>query len=258
LLDTNGRNHSVDDTFDNYHTYEIDWQTDSVTWSIDGNTVRTVKRADTWNATTKSWAFPQSPARVQLSLWPAGSSSNAPGTVDWAGGLINWNSPDVQQAGYFYAMIKEVTIQCYDPPAGAAKTGDQAYIYQDKSGLNNSVEIVDKNTVLKSLLATGENPNVAISSGAAPSATAAQVPGADSANTGGNGANANQGGSGSGNSGSGSSPTSGGDSPSASTFYGFSQNGNSGTSAGANLNEEKMLQGSMLAVLLAITALLVL
>lgn len=166
--------------------------------------------------------------------------------------MINWNAQDVQQAGYFYAMIKEVTIECYSPPQGASQSGNQAYIYDNNSGLNDTVEVVNKNTVLKSLLGTGLDPNVAVSSGAAPSSTPTNlVPGADSGQGGaGQGANGNQGGSGSGG-----TPAGGAPQPSGSTFFGFSQNGG-GTSEGANLKDDRMLRGSMLAVLLAIAGLL--
>ena len=225
-----------------------------MTWSIDGNIVRTVNQADTWNATTNSWGYPQTPARVQLSLWPAGTSADAPGTVSWSGGLIDWNSQDVKDAGYFFAMVKEVNLECYDPPPGASESGNQAYIFNDKSGLNDTVAIVNKNTALKSLQGTGLNPDVGAPSGSASTSVPTnQVPGADSGSGGGGqGNNANQGGDGSGV----ASPTAGAPEPSGSTFYGFSQNGGSGTSEGANLKDDKVLRGSMLAVLLAIAGLL--
>ena len=158
----------------------------------------------------------------------------------------------MKDAGYFFAMIKEVNLQCYDPPEGASESGNQAYIYNDKSGLNNTVEIVNKNTVLKSLQGTGLNPDLGAPSGSASSSVPTnQVPGADSGTGGGGqGNNANQGGDGSVG-----SPTAGGPEPSGSTFYGFSQNGG-GTSEGANLKDDKVLRGSMLAVLLAIAGLL--
>lgn len=38
-------------------------------------------------------------AFVAPSLWPAGINTSAPGTVQWAGGMINWNDPDYQSAG---------------------------------------------------------------------------------------------------------------------------------------------------------------
>lgn len=78
---------SVDtDTFNNYHTYEIDWTPESIKWSINGEELRTVNKADTWNSTKNRFDYPQTPARVQLSLWPAGLPSNGEGTIEWAGG----------------------------------------------------------------------------------------------------------------------------------------------------------------------------
>lgn len=35
------------DTSQNFHTYTLDWQEDYLTWSIDGNSVRTLTKADT-------------------------------------------------------------------------------------------------------------------------------------------------------------------------------------------------------------------
>ena len=45
---------------------KIDWQPDALTFSIDGKTVRTVKKTDTVDA--KGVAnYPTTPARIQLS-----------------------------------------------------------------------------------------------------------------------------------------------------------------------------------------------
>lgn len=163
------------DTVSTTHEYSIDWQPDQLTWSIDGQTLRTLKRSDTWNATANRFDYPQSPSRIMLSLWPAGLSSNAQGTVEWAGGLINWNSPYMQN-GYYYAQVSEVNVQCYDPPSGANKTGSNSYVYNSMYGTNDSVAIVDKSEILKSFYATGEkpdyDPNAAKSSSSSKSASA--------------------------------------------------------------------------------------
>ena len=53
------------DTFNNYHDYTIDWQPDTLTWSIDGNVVRTLKRSDTVDN-----RYPNTPSRVQLRSVP--------------------------------------------------------------------------------------------------------------------------------------------------------------------------------------------
>jgi len=41
----NGGNISLSDTFNNYHTYEIDWTPDEITWKIDGQVGRSKKRS---------------------------------------------------------------------------------------------------------------------------------------------------------------------------------------------------------------------
>ncbi|KAF3484102.1 UTR2 protein [Arthroderma uncinatum] len=156
---THGKNQSLSNTFTNYHTYEIDWKPDMITWSIDGQVIRTLERANTMNSTTNQYDYPQTPARVQLSLWPAGLSTNGKGTVDWAGGLVDWKSEDIQKNGYYYAAFDSVTIECYDPPKSAKVEGSKSYIYTDRSGLEGSVKITNKDTVLKSFLGNGQDMN---------------------------------------------------------------------------------------------------
>ena len=156
-IDTNGGNHTVEggSTYDEYHTYDIDWTPDSITWHVDGKVIRTKYKKDTWNEKTKNYDYPQTPSRVQLSLWPGGLPTNAKGTIEWAGGVIDWNHPDVKEAGYYYATVKQLKIECYDPPAGAKKQGSKSYIYGDESGLESSVIISDEPYILKSFLGSG-------------------------------------------------------------------------------------------------------
>ncbi|ORX96793.1 glycosyl hydrolases family 16-domain-containing protein [Clohesyomyces aquaticus] len=178
---THGENLTVSNgnTVEKVHEYCIDWKPDTLTWAIDGNTMRTLKRSDTWNGTANRFDYPQTPSRVMLSLWPAGLPSNEKGTIDWAGGQIDWNSAYMQN-GYYYAMVQEVTVQCYDPPSGANIQGDKSYIYTDKAGTNNTVKITDDLIVLSSFYATGENPKEgasSVSSGAKPTKSIDTVPG---------------------------------------------------------------------------------
>ena len=114
LLDyDNEKNLSVSDTNTQVHTYTIDWTPDTLTWSVDGTAMRTKNRNDTWNATTSQYHYPQSPSRIQLSLWPAGLSSNGQGTIDWAGGLVNWDNSTAMANGYYYAMVNDVVSVLY-------------------------------------------------------------------------------------------------------------------------------------------------
>lgn len=158
------------------HEYCIDWKEDSLTWSIDGNELRTLNREDTWNGTSGRFDFPQTPARVMLSLWPAGLPTNEKGTIEWAGGEIDWNSPYMQN-GYYYARFQEVSIECYDPPSGAQIKGKKTYKYTDESGTNNTVAITDDEVILGSLRGTGENPGKASQSSDSKATDVAMVPG---------------------------------------------------------------------------------
>jgi hypothetical protein len=174
-------NLTVSNTVEDVHNYCIDWTEDTLTWSIDGKDARTLNRKDTWNATANRFDYPQTPARVMLSLWPAGLPTNGKGTIEWAGGEIDWNSPYMQN-GYYYAMVKEVTVECYDPPQGTKGSGQTSYIYTDRAATNNTVQLTNKQVILGSLYASGEDPDEGkVSSGASsapePTKSVALVPG---------------------------------------------------------------------------------
>lgn len=242
------------------HQYCIDWQPDSITWSVDGKDQRTKKRSETWNSTSNRFDYPQTPARIMLSLWPAGLASNGQGTIDWAGGLINWNSQYMKN-GYYYALVSDVTVNCYDPPSGANVQGSKSYVYTDEAGTNNTVEETNNIVILKSLYASGDNPNYDpnASSGSSTksstsTATPQTVPGVvgagsrgDSGSSGGDSGSSASGTA----SGSAATSTSGGGS-------GFSQgSGSSGGSSGANsIQLERSVGGSVFAVLVAVAAML--
>ena len=248
---------------------------------------RTKKKSETWNSSSNRYDYPQTPSRIQLSLWPAGLSSNAKGTIEWGGGLVDWNNQDVKNNGYYYASIKEVSVQCYNPPSGAKSSGSTSYIYTGNSGTNDTVSITNKPTVLKSLLGSGTNMSAdypsaksspasgsktASASAAASSTEVATVPGLTGA---GPGTDGQRGAGGSSNSGagSGSGSNSGSDSnggaPNAASsaagssstgIGGFSQgNGGSGANTqgnGAATKRDGVLQGSLAALLVAIVGVL--
>jgi hypothetical protein len=216
---------------------------------VDGKTLRTKKRSDTWNATANAYAYPQTPARIMLSLWPAGLPSNGEGTIDWAGGLIDWSSPYMQN-GYYYAMVNDVTVECYNPPSGAQGNGKTSYAYTDTKATNDTIEQTSKSVVLKSLYASGDNPDYNPNGDAVPSSTPESVPGVSGAGA----RNDDQPNS---NTGSGTGSSSGtSSSASAGSSSGFSQ-GTSGTgsSGGVKIQPER-LGGSVLAILVAVGVML--
>ncbi|PGH23938.1 hypothetical protein AJ80_02000 [Polytolypa hystricis UAMH7299] len=148
---TNGGSFAVaNNTFENWHTYEIDWTPDAITWYVDGEAKRTLPKDATWNATSNQYMYPQTPSRLQMSIWPAGTPDTPEGTVEWAGGLIDWNNEDMQKHGYYYVTVGEVNIECYEPPSSANITGYTATIYTDYAGLDTSVQGTNKSTTLKS------------------------------------------------------------------------------------------------------------
>ena len=147
---------------------------------------RTKKRDETYNDTSKRYEYPSTPARVQLSLWPGGIETNGKGTIDWAGGLIDWNSEDMQTNRYYYAALKDVNMECFDPPSDIKKSGSKSYIYTDDVGTIESVELTDKPTILKSLLGTGTNMTAdyaSAASSASSSSKAASATAADSSSS---------------------------------------------------------------------------
>ncbi|RAL00610.1 putative cell wall glucanase (Utr2) [Aspergillus ibericus CBS 121593] len=238
----NGEKNAVNgsDTFDEWHDYEIDWTQDAITWSVDGQVKRTLTRESTWNETAKRYQFPQSPSRMQMSLWPAGQASNAPGTIEWAGGEIDWDSQDIQEKGYYYATFGEITVECYDPPNGTVSTGNKSYIFTNSDGLEQSVQITNNDTVLASFGATGLNMNL----------------GASSSNSTGSNSTVpeNHGGSGSVPGATGSNTTT----SSSSSSSGFSQGSSGSESSGAPSQGERVMRGSFFAALVAVVVLVTL
>ena len=256
------------DTFSAWHTYEIDWTPTSLTWSVDGNSSRVLNKADTFNKTDNKYHYPQTPARIQLSLWPAGTTKSGQGTIDWAGGLINWNSQDVQSNGYFYSMYKDVNVKCYSAPSDANGTGTISYKYGNVDGLEGDVDLTNDPTVLGSFIADGTDlnkgkPNPSSTSSSTKGASATPTPtnlatvpgltgagGTDGTGVGGDSGSGSGSGSGSSGSGSGSSSASG---SAATGIGGFDQGDQKGSSAkgSAASKGEEVTKGSMFAALVA-------
>ncbi|CAG8924939.1 unnamed protein product [Penicillium salamii] len=239
-----------EDTFNDWHTYEIDWTPEKVDWIVDGSVQRTLKKADTYNETSKQYQFPQTPARLQMSLWPAGQASNAQGTIDWAGGEIDWNSEDIKNVGYDFATVGEVSVKCYDPPSDAKNNGDKAYLYTNKAAMESDIEITNNSTVLGSLGATGLDMDLGASSSAS-NTSSTSVSNSIPTGKGGSGGMASNGTSES------STSTSTSDDAASTTSSGFTQ-GTTTKDSGAAGQNERVLRGSLFGVLVALVVLVTL
>lgn len=162
---TNQIAYETSNTFKNYHTYEIDWQEDHIDWLIDGDVQRTLNKEDTWNDTTERYDFPQTPSRIQFSLWPGGSSLNSLGTIEWAGGEVDWNSEDMEKYGYYYAYLKLLTVEVADLPENLAmddcddEDECHAFLYNSTDGNADNVYLTGKKTWLGNDDATGLDPD---------------------------------------------------------------------------------------------------
>ena len=75
------------------------------------------------------------PSRIQLSIWPAGIPSSAPGTIDWSGGMIDWSDPDYVANGYFWNVLQSVNMICADDPTQAKGTTGWIYSGNGSDGL---------------------------------------------------------------------------------------------------------------------------
>lgn len=89
-----------------WHTYGLNWTYSQLEWTIDGRVVRTVTRNQAGTS------YPRSPSRIQFSTWAGGNATNPEGTIEWAGGPIDWTSPEYKNQGFYSQEIKQFNVQC--------------------------------------------------------------------------------------------------------------------------------------------------
>ncbi|KAL7667113.1 hypothetical protein ABC855_g775 [[Candida] zeylanoides] len=106
----------------NFHTYTLEWTESSLTWSLDGNVVRTLESTD-------AKGFPQSPMYIMMGSWAGGDPTNPPGTIEWAGGVTDYSKAP------FSMYIKSVIVADYS-------TGSE-YSYGDNTGSWQSIQAKD-------------------------------------------------------------------------------------------------------------------
>ncbi|RMD39484.1 hypothetical protein DV735_g5644, partial [Chaetothyriales sp. CBS 134920] len=116
-----GAFHGAQGNHDEFHTYSVDWTAEQIVWAIDGQTVRVLTQAD-----AESGQYPQTPMQVKVGVWAGGDSSNEQGTINWAGGLVDYSN------GPFTMYLKSISVQDYS-------TGS-SYSYSGTSGTWQSIE----------------------------------------------------------------------------------------------------------------------
>ena len=122
----------VDNPQDNWHNYTVNWQSDKIDWYIDTQLVRTL----TFDEASGGKAFPQTPSDVRLGIWAGGDPGNPNGTIEWAGGVIDYNK------GPYTQTIKSVRVT--DQHLGSTQ-----YLYGDQSGTFESIKMANGTSAIK-------------------------------------------------------------------------------------------------------------
>jgi beta-glucanase (GH16 family) len=110
----------MDNPTEDFHTYTIDWTSTELVWQVDGKTQRALKATDAGDQ------YPQTPMLIKLGVWSGGDSSNAPGTIAWAGGNTDYS------AGPYTMVVRSISVTDYS-------TG-KSYTYSDQTGSWSSIK----------------------------------------------------------------------------------------------------------------------
>ncbi|SGZ14717.1 BQ5605_C029g10613 [Microbotryum silenes-dioicae] len=126
----------------NYIVYGFNWTPDQLQWTVAGKVVRTLTRSSTYDSASGRYEYPQTPSRIQMSVWPAGIVASAPGTVTWAGGMIDWSKAP------FQARIQWISLQCYSGLNLSYEAGNTTSSFNSSSRLAKR-EIGEKSSLWK-------------------------------------------------------------------------------------------------------------
>lgn len=120
-----GKKHEANDPTHSFHNYTIHWTKEKLEWWVDDNLVRTLKYEEAQGGKF----YPQTPATVRLGIWPAGDKDNRKGTIEWAGGEVDYSN------GPYTMIVKQLKVEDF--------SSGKEYIYGDKSGDWQSIKIVE-------------------------------------------------------------------------------------------------------------------
>lgn len=122
-----GGTHHVPNADTEWHNYTTYWASDRLEWWIDGNMTRRVYYTDKLALGGKN--YPQTPSKVKISNWPAGLESASQGTIEWAGGLVDYSKAP------FTMSVQRIRVQDFH-------TGKE-YSYGDRTGDFSSIKVVE-------------------------------------------------------------------------------------------------------------------
>ncbi|OJJ48677.1 hypothetical protein ASPZODRAFT_62923 [Penicilliopsis zonata CBS 506.65] len=120
--------HYVPNAATEFHNYTTHWTHEKLEWWIDGELVRTLLYEDAVDGRN----YPQTPSTVRYGIWPGGDPSESTGTIEWAGGEINYT------AGPYTMIVEKVRVHDFH-------TG-KSYEYTNHSGDWQSIKVVSGNS----------------------------------------------------------------------------------------------------------------
>ncbi|KAG5300776.1 extracellular cell wall glucanase Crf1 [Histoplasma ohiense] len=129
-LGDRGGVHEMDAPMDKFHNYTVDWTVERLQWWIDDTLLRTV----TYDEALGGKNYPQTPMTVRMGIWPAGDKKNEKGTIEWAGGEIDYSKVP------YFMTVKHVRVEDY--------SSGKEYEYTDRSGNWKSIKVINGTSYL--------------------------------------------------------------------------------------------------------------
>ncbi|PGH05147.1 hypothetical protein AJ80_08383 [Polytolypa hystricis UAMH7299] len=123
-----GGKHEMGNAMNDFHNYTLHWTKEKLEWWLDGKLLRTLTYDD---AEGGKW-YPQTPMNVRLGVWPGGDPDGRKGTIEWAGGEIDYD------ASPYTMVVKSLKVEDFSTA--------EAYKYGDKSGDWESIELIGANS----------------------------------------------------------------------------------------------------------------
>ncbi|KAI0848397.1 glycoside hydrolase family 16 protein [Daldinia vernicosa] len=124
----NGGDHPVTGgVLDDYHNYTCVWTKEKLEWWLDGVLTRTLLPKNANNTDN----YPQTPMKLSLGIWAGGDPDASQGTIDWAGGLVDYSEPHTM-------YVKSAFVEDY--------SSGKEYTYSDHSGTWESIKITSGNS----------------------------------------------------------------------------------------------------------------
>ncbi|EEH50785.2 uncharacterized protein PADG_06864 [Paracoccidioides brasiliensis Pb18] len=115
--------HEVDAPMEKFHNYTIDWTAERLQWWVNNDLIRTL----TYDQALGGKNYPQTPMTVRLGIWPGGDPKNEKGTIEWAGGDVDYSKVP------YFMTVKQLKVQDYS-------TGKE-YEWTDRSGSWQSIKV---------------------------------------------------------------------------------------------------------------------